>query len=173
MTSVSDFPARIIVTGETAGRSRVVTDRGSCTRAETPTFSVADVWATDSVPTRVDSADLLDGTLRLDPPEGGTLVRLVAFPPDSEWRGTDAYAAALADIGGGDDEDAASGMHATDTVDVITLVSGELVAVLDDDEVVLRPGDSLVQRGTRHAWSNRTDAPAVIVATMISAIRPE
>lgn len=172
MTSVTDFPARVVVTTDLDGRSRVGEDYQSRTRADTPTFAVADVWATGAVPTVVNADDVLDGTLRLDPPEGGTLVRIVAFPPDTEWQGTDAYADALADIGGGHDDDAAAGMHATDTIDVVTMISGELVAVLDDDEVVLRAGDTLVQRGTRHAWSNRTDAPAVMVATMISASRP-
>jgi hypothetical protein len=172
MTSVSNFPARIVVAADKGGRSHVAADDQATTRAETPSFSVADVWATDSVPVSVSAADALDGTLRLDPPRGGTLVRLVAFPPDAEWKGTEGYAEALSAIGGGGDDDAAAGMHATDTVDVVTMISGELVAVLDDGEVVLRAGDSLIQQGGRHAWSNRTDAPAVMVATMISATRP-
>jgi quercetin dioxygenase-like cupin family protein len=60
-------------------------------------------------------------------------------------------------------------MHTTDTVDVIVVISGQLHAVLEDTETVLNPGDCLIQRGTRHAWSNRTNAPATFVATMLSA----
>lgn len=171
MSSVENFPARIVLTGGDNGRSHVVKEYDSHTRADTPTFSVADLWSSDRIPTSVDQEDQLDGALQLSPPENGVLVRLVSFPPDQEWKGTDAYAEALAAIGGSEEEGEDAGMHATDTIDVVTVTSGEIVAMLDDDEVVLRAGDSLIQRGTRHAWSNRTNAPAVIIATMISATR--
>jgi len=52
------------------------------------------------------------------------------------------------------------GMHKTRTVDYCIVFSGEIWAVLDEGEVLLRAGDCLVQRGTHHAWSNRTDEPA-------------
>jgi uncharacterized cupin superfamily protein len=42
------------------------------------------------------------------------------------------------------------------------VLEGELHLVLDTAEVVLRAGDSIVQRGTRHAWSNRSTRPAVL-----------
>ncbi|WKN61056.1 cupin domain-containing protein (plasmid) [Rhodococcus opacus] len=64
-----------------------------------------------------------------------------------------------------------SGMHASDSIDYTFVVSGEIVLELDDDEVVLRPGDCVVQRGTRHAWRNRTDEPAVVAAVLIGAER--
>lgn len=171
MSSVENFPARIVLTSEENGRSSVAREYDSHTRAETPTFSVADLWSSAQVPTVVLQEDQLDGSLRLAPPERGVLVRLVSFPPDAEWKGTDAYAEALAAIGGSEEHGEDDGMHATDTVDVVTVTAGELVAILDDDEVTLRAGDTLIQRGTRHAWSNRTDEPATIIATMISATR--
>ena len=62
-------------------------------------------------------------------------------------------------------------MHVTDTVDVLTVVEGEIYVVLEDTETLLRVGDSVIQRGTNHAWSNRSDRPAVLVATMMSATR--
>jgi len=64
------------------------------------------------------------------------------------------------------------GMHTTDTVDLDLVVSGEVWLELDDgEEVHLRPGDSVVQNGTRHAWHNRTSEPAVIFVTLIGAVR--
>ena len=48
------------------------------------------------------------------------------------------------------------------TLDFIIVQEGEVVLVLDTQEVTLRKGDFIVQRGTRHAWSNRTDKPAVL-----------
>jgi mannose-6-phosphate isomerase-like protein (cupin superfamily) len=64
------------------------------------------------------------------------------------------------------------GMHTTDTIDFEYLLSGELVLELDDGaEVVLHPGDTVVQNGTRHRWHNRTSEPAVYVAFMVGAHR--
>jgi mannose-6-phosphate isomerase-like protein (cupin superfamily) len=51
-------------------------------------------------------------------------------------------------------------MHRTSTLDYVVVISGEIVLVLDDSEVTLRPGDVVVQRGTDHAWENRSSAPA-------------
>ena len=53
------------------------------------------------------------------------------------------------------------GMHTTDTVDFDFVVSGEVYLELDDGaEVLLKPGDCVVQNGTRHRWNNRS-RPAV------------
>ncbi|MEI9852862.1 MAG: cupin domain-containing protein [Sphingomonas sp.] len=49
-------------------------------------------------------------------------------------------------------------MHRTRTLDYAIVIEGEIVLVLDDSEVVLGPGDVVVQRGTDHAWENRSDA---------------
>jgi len=51
-------------------------------------------------------------------------------------------------------------MHRTRTLDYVVVIEGELVLILDDSEVVLMPGDVVVQRGTDHAWENRSDALA-------------
>jgi hypothetical protein len=48
-------------------------------------------------------------------------------------------------------------MHRTRTLDYVVVIEGELVLILDDSEVVLGPGDVVVQRGTDHAWENRSD----------------
>jgi len=51
-------------------------------------------------------------------------------------------------------------MHRTRTVDYVVVIEGELVLILDDGEVTLKPGDVVVQRGTDHAWENRSDTVA-------------
>jgi hypothetical protein len=51
-------------------------------------------------------------------------------------------------------------MHRTQTLDYVVVIEGELVLILDDREVVLVPGDVVVQRGTDHAWENRSDTIA-------------
>ena len=51
-------------------------------------------------------------------------------------------------------------MHRTQTIDYVVMIEGELVLLLEDSEVTLRQGDVVVQRGTNHAWENRSDRTA-------------
>jgi hypothetical protein len=51
-------------------------------------------------------------------------------------------------------------MHRTRTLDYVAVIEGELVLILDDSEVILKPGDVVVQRGTDHAWENRSGTSA-------------
>lgn len=60
-------------------------------------------------------------------------------------------------------------MHRTSTVDYVVVISGEVVLVLDDSEVTLRQGDVVVQRGTDHAWENRSSQPARMAFFHINA----
>jgi len=64
------------------------------------------------------------------------------------------------------------GMHRTMTVDYAILLSSELVAMMDEGEVVMRSGDVLIQRGTNHAWSNRSGKPARIAFVLIDGKMP-
>ena len=48
-------------------------------------------------------------------------------------------------------------MHRTKTLDYVVVIEGEIVLVLDDSEVTLKKSDVVVQRGTDHAWENRSD----------------
>ncbi|MBN9623116.1 MAG: cupin domain-containing protein [Actinobacteria bacterium] len=65
------------------------------------------------------------------------------------------------------------GMHATDTVDLLLVISGEVHLELDSGEVkVIKAGDCCVQNGTNHAWYNRHPTePCVICAIFIGAER--
>jgi hypothetical protein len=64
----------------------------------------------------------------------------------------------------------ARGMHRTQTIDFVQVISGEIDLVLSGgDEVRLGPGDAVVQRGATHAWENRGDVPCVLSAVMLSA----
>jgi len=47
------------------------------------------------------------------------------------------------------------------------VLSGEITMVMDDRDVELKAGDVLVQCGTNHAWSNRSNAPCVIAFVLI------
>ena len=60
-------------------------------------------------------------------------------------------------------------MHRTRTLDYVVVIQGEVVLALDDSEVVLKKGDVVVQRGTNHAWENRSDAVALMAFFHIDA----
>jgi len=66
------------------------------------------------------------------------------------------------------------GMHTTDTVDYDVVLSGEVWLELDDGaEVHLKPGDCVVQNGTRHAWHNKTDQPCTLAVVLVGARRTQ
>ncbi|MDA0651908.1 MAG: cupin domain-containing protein [Proteobacteria bacterium] len=58
-------------------------------------------------------------------------------------------------------------MHRTETVDYAICLKGEMTMVLDDSEVVMGPGDVMVQRGTNHAWVNRSDKYCTMAFVLI------
>ena len=58
-------------------------------------------------------------------------------------------------------------MHRTESIDYALILSGEITMLLDDDEVLLKTGDVVVQCGTNHAWSNRSNAPCIVAFILI------
>ena len=167
--------ARRVLSGTDAdGRSTIIADELTTTRTAQPGFTVMDVWQFDNLPAHVDAPDTLGEDPVLDPPKQGLVVRLASFPPDSEFDAA-GYAASLDAFHGSDSHDGGEGeggvWHLTDTVDVVTVISGELYAVTETAETLLKSGDTFVTRGVKHIWSNRTNRPAVIVATMMAAAR--
>jgi mannose-6-phosphate isomerase-like protein (cupin superfamily) len=76
-------------------------------------------------------------------------------------------------MGAGHNRDANArhpGMHKTETVDYIVLLSGVVTLILDDSEVEMKPMDVVVQRGTNHSWANRGSEPAVLAGVLMDAV---
>lgn len=149
---------RRVVTGvDDAGRSVFLSDG--------PAFGGdqwAEVWLTDPAQGVDAVVDPQLGTVVLEPPAGGTAWRVFEVPPDDEMRAAMASAAATMD---GIEPD---GFHTTQTIDYVMVLEGEVALELDTGEVTLGPGDCVVQRGTRHAWRNRSGRPVRMVAVMLS-----
>ena len=172
---------RRIVTGHDAeGRSRVLDDSAAAPGDPhvyipegNPGTCLTDVWSLVGLPTRFDGAvPAAQEPFRLSPPGGGLVFRTVEVPPDSE-RNFDAMPAyfdqmaADGNLSHGDARHPA--MHRTDTVDFAVILEGEVVLMLDEGEVALKPGDVVIQRGTNHAWSNRSDKPCIFACVLIDA----
>ena len=62
-------------------------------------------------------------------------------------------------------------MHKTATLDYIVILLGEIYLVLDKEETLLKPGDIVIQRGTNHAWSNRSGEQCIQLAVWIDAVK--
>ena len=61
-------------------------------------------------------------------------------------------------------------MHRTQTIDYVVVIDGEIVLILEDSEVNLTKGDVVVQRGTNHAWENRSDRVALAAFFHVDAV---
>lgn len=61
--------------------------------------------------------------------------------------------------------------HTSDSVDYIAVMRGEIVLVIDKDEVTLKAGYTLVSTGNKHTWLNRTDEVAVLLVLVVGAQR--
>ena len=168
---------RRVVTGHDAsGRSVVLMDGESphvFVLQKAGGLRLTELWETRSAPADNSGAgDAAGHERRIEPVNGGTVFRVIEYPPDRERLKSIDPEAHFASMGARA-ADAATrrhpGMHRTDTVDYCVVLSGEIWAVLDEGEVLLRAGDCLIQRGTNHAWSNRSDAPCTIAFVLVAA----
>jgi hypothetical protein len=166
---------RRVVTGvDDAGRSCFVSDDYAADAIEpAPGVWLTELWESTSVP--VDNADPRQGAglgERLEPPRGGVLARIVELPPDQSWKGHLAHGAfdALRDESEREGSSADPMLHQTNTLDCIAVIKGEIYSLTEQGETLLRTGDMIIQRGTLHSWSNRSDQPCVLFAVLVDAI---
>lgn len=168
---------RRVVTGHDAdGRSSFLMDGLAPNVKEMksmPGVALTDLWETTTSPaSNQGNADAAARPVKLEPPKAGTLLRIVEFPPDSNWRGKADAGRAFNSIGAGHAPDHSSDdpmRHKTNTVDYIIVLKGEIYALMEEGETLLKAGDILVQRGTNHSWSVRGNEPCIVAAILVSA----
>ncbi|MGH6768287.1 MAG: cupin domain-containing protein [Xanthobacteraceae bacterium] len=137
---------------------------------------VMELWETQATPAdNSGNDDAIARGFRLPPPKAGSVFRIIEYPPDKERLKALAAERAGPDDGSGrlqaaDKSDARHlGFHKTASVDYAIVLKGEIIALMDEGEVLLKTGDVLIQRGTNHAWSNRTDEPCYVAFVLIDA----
>lgn len=164
---------RIVVGLDEQGRSTFVSDGPTGTRIATEAYTINQIWQATEVPTPVMAENSLGAAAVIPPPPHGYTYVVTTFPPDRSWDYAAGYARALAEAGAADSvgENDIPGMHATDTVDIVTVITGEIWALTETGETLMKAGDTLVQRGTKHAWQNRSDEDCTIAALHMSVIR--
>jgi hypothetical protein len=167
---------RVLTGHDEAGRSIILQDGIAPNMKEMPSFpglALTDLWETKGAPaSNAGDADAADRPIHLEPPPNGTIVRIVEFPPDSTRPQASDGSEGFKAIGAGHAQDRHSAdpmMHRTTTVDYIIVLKGEIYAVMDKGETLLKAGDILIQRGTNHSWSVRTNEPCIIAAVLVSS----
>lgn len=143
-------PPRRIVTGHnTAARSVVLSDGPApASRAVSDGAVFHDMWITSAAPAPVAAGEPepIRADESLGPPAQGTRVRIVDMPPGAR-----------------------SPLHRTESVDYGVVLEGEITLVLDDGSATtVGPGALVVQRGTDHAWENRTDSPTRLLFVLVA-----
>jgi mannose-6-phosphate isomerase-like protein (cupin superfamily) len=145
------LPVRRVVTGHAAGdTASILWDTEITTVKRGKSGFLTHLWNTTSTPADIRvGADIDDPGAEphiTPPPPGGSRFVIIDYPPGNT--GT---------------------MHRTETIDYIVVVAGEIDMVMDDATVHLRAGDTMVQRGTNHAWFNRGTENARIAFVLIDA----
>lgn len=166
---MSDLVRRIVTGHDDTGNAIILADGPPARVVQIggpggPTFT--EVWSTGAAPAPIDrrTVEPAESGLVLAPPTDGTRIRIIDFPPEGDairqlnQAGAQEKFAAMG--GGGASQFKAGGhplMHRTETVDYGIVLEGEMTLVLDEDRTLLRAGDIVIQQGTNHAWSNRSD----------------
>jgi mannose-6-phosphate isomerase-like protein (cupin superfamily) len=174
-------PITRIVTGHAADGRSVLSEVGPLPTvvhvSAIPGTIFHEVWSTTASPAPVgNGVDPTLGPLVLPPPPGGTRIRFVDIPPDTDdflANGAERMGKAFEQIG---DKKASTVkdssphplMHRTESIDYGVVIEGEMTLVLDDGEVLLKPGSVVIQRGTNHAWANRSGRMCRMLFVLVS-----
>jgi mannose-6-phosphate isomerase-like protein (cupin superfamily) len=165
---------RIVTVDDDDGKSVAISDGPSpdvCTDPARPGYASTRMWVTDGTPARIKGIrETLDAPHTIEPPPGGSVCRIVTFPSDESYLGRitardvhNFFAAMGSPHASTYRPDAPHPyMQKTRTLDFCLVLEGTITLVLDTEEVQLEAGDTVVQRGTNHAWSNRSGKPCVI-----------
>jgi quercetin dioxygenase-like cupin family protein len=149
----SPRPFRRVVTGVTpSGRSTIVSDGrvpDTACFSRPEEYDGCNLWLEEVVPVNdLERPDpMAESTLPSWPPPGGVLVKTATYEAGFSYP-----------------------MHRSETLDLVVVVAGQMELILEEDSTVLGPGDTVVQRGTNHAWRVVGDEPCTAVAVLLSAV---
>jgi quercetin dioxygenase-like cupin family protein len=149
---MAEQPIRRVITGHDGNNVAKVIIDGQASNTKRPRDGVAStlMWCSDQMPADIGIGDKVEDMgariLGTAPPQNGSRFIVMEFAPG-----------------------VVSEMHRTETIDYIVMLSGEIEMDMDDSTVTLRAGDIMVQRGTNHAWANRSKAPARLAIVLLDA----
>ena len=173
-------PIRRIVTALNGEGKSVIVEDGpppAVRPSMRPGFHSRNIWATFGSPAPLDDPDRSREVAGLMPPARGTVLKYIDFPPeprDAAERDREAQASEARRPGTTEaglrpqpQHPRHPGMHETDTIDYAIVLSGEIFAIMDEDETLMKTGDVLIQNATLHAWANRSDEPCRVLFVLV------
>ena len=149
MTQARAF--RRVVTGHAESGEAGFVEDATCPHAYPITGGVitTEFWCHTGPPdNRATYSDPVAADIAIPPPPGGSVLRIVEFPADPDLQ---PY------------------QHRTASLDYCVVLDGEIYALVGEEERFMRAGDVLIQRGTTHAWANRSDKPCQVLFVLIDA----
>ncbi|MFJ6393989.1 cupin domain-containing protein [Streptomyces sp. NPDC091972] len=170
---------RYVLGPDAGGRSTILETEPTNIQTKDGFFWRSTLWATEEMPVNntIEGDRSLVGPQR-EPAPGGMLVRALELWPDMDpAQHRQQFAELNTQVGQTHlpteaDAQRHPTMHRTDTLDCITVVRGEIYLITDTEEVLMRPGDTVVIRGVNHGWSNRSDSPCLLIGSMLDARQP-
>jgi quercetin dioxygenase-like cupin family protein len=151
--SAGDYPSiRRVVTGHDASNIAKVLIDAPATNAKYPQPGLVStmMWCTETAPAKIPIGEKIEDMgariLGTAPPTKGTRFAVIDFPPGNHPH-----------------------MHRTETIDYVIVIEGEIDMDMDQSTVKLKAGDILIQRGTNHAWANRSSKPARVAFVLVDA----
>jgi quercetin dioxygenase-like cupin family protein len=145
-------PIRRVVTGhDKSNVAKVMLDTPATNHKHPQAGMVSTMlWCTDSAPCQMPIGETFEDmgarVIGTAPPARGTRFAVIDFPPGNH-----------------------PGMHRTETIDYVIVIEGEIEMDMDDSTVKLKQGDIMIQRGTNHAWANRSGKRARVAFVLIDA----
>ena len=136
------------------------------------------LWVTDETPADISGgADRAEREIGVAPPQMGSILRMVDFPPVTREAENIDHQTLIRDMGASRDRHGGAParhpyMHRTRTLDYAVVLEGEIDLLLDHTEVHLQAGDAIVQQGTNHAWVNRSSRTCRVAFVLIDAEDP-
>lgn len=172
---------RRVVTGHDQNGKAIVLSDGPTPAVKTnplrPGHRSTDIWRTNDAPViiRANEPDPTGGPKMIHPAPRGTVIRISELAPEAEEiRDLTPEKAREVFKASGNEGASTFGrggrhpmMHRTESVDYAVVLEGEITMLLDDQDVVLKAGDVVIQRGTNHAWSNRSGKPVRMLYVLI------
>lgn len=157
MSEIPKIPRRV-VTGIKDGKSVIIEDAVvTNVNEDIKGLVLSDIWSTDTFPVDLQKTLVIENTPIPKVPVNGTYFRYVSIPPDKEL-GLEVKEGQPHPL-----------MHQTKSLDYIVILSGEIYLMLEGEETLLKPGDIVIQRGTNHAWSNRSNENCIQLAILLDA----
>ena len=174
-------PVRRVITAINAAGKSYFSEDGPAhekNNSARPGMRSSHVWATSAIPCPIGEPDAAPaGVPGIMPPKNGSVLHIIDYPPDPKDPDERARLREYVKSRGTNPEPGVRrfpdgphpGMHITDTIDYAIVLSGEIWAVMDEGEKLLKAGDVLMQRGTSHAWSNRSDEICRVAFVLVEA----